>query len=65
MVEISKNVTTVYKKVENFFVRGYKSTEKSIVTAFVKLCDKSIETFFAKEGETIADAKIRLSNKKR
>ena len=44
-------VTDAYYSVENFFVEGYE-----------KVQDKFIEWFFAKDGETVDEAKDRLNN---
>ncbi len=43
-------VTDAYYSVEDFFVNGYE-----------KVQDKFIEWFFAKDGESVEDAKDRLN----
>ena len=49
MEKIAGGVTEGYKKIENGVVTGYKKVE----VAFVN-------TFIAKEGETVEDAKKRI-----
>ena len=48
--KIAEKVTEGYKKIENGVVRG-----------FGKVSDGFVKTFFAKEGETVEEAKKRLS----
>ena len=52
-----------YKKIENGVVTGYKKIENGTVEGFNKVTDKCVEVLFAKEGETVEDAKARLSGK--
>ena len=59
--KIANVVTKGYKKVEESVVKGYKAVEKGAVDGFNKVSDKCIEKIFAKEGESVEDAKIRLS----
>lgn len=61
---IAKKVTDGYKKIENGVVGGYKKIENGVVDGFGKVTDKCVEVFFAKDGETVADAKKRLSASK-
>ena len=49
---IAEGVTEGYKKIENGSVEG-----------FGKVVDKCVEVLFAKEGESVEDAKARLSGK--
>ena len=42
---------------------GYKKIEESVVEGFNKVSDKCIDVLFAKEGESVEDAKKRLSGK--
>ena len=62
--KIENGVVTGYKKIENGTVNGYKKIEKGAVDGFKAVCDKMIEIFFTKEGESVEDAKKRLSNSK-
>ena len=49
------------KKIEEGVVEGYKKIEKGAVDGFTKVTDKCVEKLFAKEGETVEEAKKRLS----
>lgn len=62
--KIASAVTEGYKKIEDGVVGGYKKIEDSIVEGFNKVSDKFVEKLFAREGETVEDAKKRLSGEK-
>lgn len=62
--KIETGVVEGYKKIEDGVVEGYKKIEKGAVDGFNKVNDKIIEKVFAKEGETVEDAKKRLSGEK-
>ena len=59
--KIAQTVTEGYKKIEDGVVSGYKKIEEGVVGGFGKVSDKFVETLFAKEGESVEDAKKRLS----
>lgn len=59
--KIAEGVVKGYKKIETGVVEGYKRIETSVVEGFEKLTDKCVEVLFAKEGESVEDAKARLS----
>lgn len=61
--KIAEAVVEGYKKIEDGVVGGYKKIEKGAVDGFNKVNDKIIEKVFTKEGETVEDAKKRLSGK--
>ena len=62
MVEkISETVTEGYQKLEDGVVGGYKKIETGVVGGFVKVSDKFVDVLFTKEGESVEDAKKRLS----
>lgn len=61
--KIAKTVTEGYKKIETGVVDGYKKIETGVVEGFTRISDKCVETLFAKEGESVEDAKKRLSGK--
>ena len=61
--KIAEGVVEGYKKFENGVVEGYKRIENGVVDGFNKVSDKCIETLFAKEGESVEDARKRLSGK--
>lgn len=62
--KIAEGVVKGYKKIEDGVVEGYKKIENGVVEGFGKVTDKCVEKLFAKEGETIEEAKKRLSGEK-
>jgi hypothetical protein len=62
--KIAEGVVKGYKKIEDGVVGGYKKIENGAVEGFGKVVDKCVEKLFAKEGESIEDAKKRLSGDK-
>ena len=63
--KIEKGVVDGYKKIENGVVDGYKKIENGVVDGFNKLTDKCVEVLFTKEGESVEEAKARLSGKRK
>ena len=63
MEKISNSVTQGYQKIEDGVVTGYKKIETGVVDGFGKVVDKCVEVLFAKEGESVEDAKKRLNHK--
>lgn len=61
--KIEQGVVSVYKKIEDGVVSGYKKVETGVVKGFGKVVDKCVEVLFAKEGESIEEAKKRLNHK--
>ncbi len=61
--KISQGVTEGYQKIEDGVVNGYKKIETGAVEGFGKVVDKCVEVLFAKEGESVEDAKARLQCK--
>jgi len=61
--KVGEAVVEGYKKIENGVVSGYKKIEEGVVEGFGKVSDKFIETLLTKEGESVEDAKKRLSCK--
>ena len=61
--KIEEAVVSGYKKIEDGVVTGYKKIETGAVEGFGKVVDKCVEVLFAKEGESVEDAKKRLSHK--
>ena len=61
--ETVQNKVSTYQKIENAVVGGYKKIETGAVEGFGKVVDKCVEVLFAKEGETVEQAKARLSGK--
>ena len=62
--KIAEKVVEGYKKIEEGVVGGHKKIEEGVVAGFEKVTDKCIDTLFAKEDETIEEAKKRLSGYK-
>ena len=56
MDSITEGVVAGYKKIEDTVVNG-------AVDGFGKVVDKCVEVLFAKEGESVEDAKKRLNPK--
>ena len=52
------------EKIAEKVVEGYKKIETGVVEGFEKVSDKCVEKLFAKEGESVEDAKKRLSGDK-
>ena len=63
MEKISNGVVEGYQKIEDGVVTGYKKIESGAVKGFGKVVDKCVEVMFAKDGESVEDAKARLSGK--
>lgn len=59
--KIAEAVVAGYKKIEDGVVGGYKKIEQGAVEGFGKVTDKCVEVLFAKEGESVEDAKKRLT----
>lgn len=62
--KIAETVVGGYKKIEDGVVGGYKKIEKGAVDGFTKVMDTCVEKLFAKEGETVEEAKKRLSSER-
>lgn len=62
--KIAETVVGGYKKIEDGVVGGYKKIEKGAVDGFTKVMDSCVEKLFAKEGETVEEAKKRLSGER-
>ena len=61
--QISEAVTAGYQKIENGVVCGYKKIENTFVDGFGAVSDKCVDVLFAKEGESVENAKKRLTEK--
>lgn len=61
--KIAEGVVKGYKKIETGVVDGYKKIENGVVGGFEKVTDKCVEVLFAREGESVEEAKARLSGK--
>jgi hypothetical protein len=63
MEKIASGVVEGYQKIEDGVVTGYKKIETGAVKGFGKVVDKCVEVMFAKDGESVEEAKARLSGK--
>ena len=61
--KIEDGVVGTYQKIEDGVVGSYKKVESGFVNAFEKVEDHFVEKFFRKSGETVEEAKERLSKK--
>jgi len=61
--KIAESVVKGYKAIEDGVVGGYKAIENGVVEGFTNLTHKCVEILFAQEGETVEEAKKRLSGK--
>ena len=61
--KIEDAVVGGYRKIEDTVVGSYKKIETGAVEGFGKVVDKCVEKLFARDGESVADAKARLSGK--
>lgn len=57
---IESCVTTGYYSIEHGVTGGCKRMTKYITDGFELVCDLFIETFFSRDGESIAETKHRL-----
>lgn len=53
-----------YEKIERGVVWGYEKIERGAVEGFEKLTDRCVQALFAKEGESVQQARARLKNQK-
>jgi len=63
--KIVEGIVKGFKKIEDGVVEGYKKIETGVVEGFGKVTDKCVESLFAKGGESVEDAKKRLSGDKK
>lgn len=59
--KIEDGVVGGYRKIEDTVVGGYKKIEDGVVECFGKMTDKLVELLFIREGESVDEAKERLS----
>lgn len=61
--KIAESAVCAYQKTESGAVRAYKAVEAAAVNGFNAVTDKCVEVLFAKSGESVAEAKMRLRGK--
>lgn len=59
--KIESGTVSGYKKIEDGVVGSYKRIEAGVVGSFNKISDKFVDTFLAREGEPLENAKARLA----
>ena len=57
---IERNVVAGYKKIEDSVVAAYNKVENSCVDGYKKVEDGCVSRLFARENETLEEAKARL-----
>lgn len=63
--KIAEGVVGGYKKIEEGVVSGYKKIEEGAVGGFNKIADKFVDNFLTREGESVEEARERLTNERR
>ena len=53
------------EKIAGGVVEGYKKIEDGVLTGYKKVEDAFVNTFIAKEGESVEDAKKRIEKDRR
>ena len=61
--KIAESVVKGYQKIEDGVVTGYKKIENGVVEDFEKVVDKCVKVLFARDGESVEDARKRLNHK--
>ena len=56
-------LVTANAKIAEGVVGGYKKIENGVVNGFNAISDKFVDHFLTKDGETVEEAKVRLSQK--
>lgn len=59
--KIAEEVIGGYKKIETGVVDGYKKIETGAVGGFNKIVDKFVDNYLTKEGESVEEARARLT----
>jgi len=60
--KIETGVVEGYKKMETGVVDGYKKVETGVVDGFNKLADSFVGKFLTREGESVEEARARISD---
>lgn len=59
--KIAETVTEGFRKIEDGVVGGYKKIEDGVVDGFNKMTDRIVDQFLTREGETVKEARKRMS----
>lgn len=62
---MADGVTEGYQKIESGVVNGYQKVERGAVEGFTKVEDAFVDHFFTRDGETVEQARQRLSQEAR
>lgn len=62
--KIEEVVVSSYKKIEDGVVGSYKKIEDGVVGGFGKITDKFVDSYLTQDGETVEEAKKRLTKDK-
>lgn len=52
------------KKIEEGVISGYKKIENGVIGTYKKIENKFVDKFLTHEGESVEEAKIRLTSEK-
>lgn len=61
--KISNNVISAYTAIRDGVVNGYFKVQNAAVGGYKNVEDACVKALFAKQGETVEEAKARLSGK--
>lgn len=64
MKQFAERVKAAYQKMEDGVVGGYHRVETGAVSGFERVTDRCVEVLFAREGESVAEARERLADMK-
>ena len=59
--KIEEGVVSGYKQIEEGVVTGYQKIESGVVGGFNKMTDKFVGKFLTRDGETVEEARARIS----
>lgn len=59
--KIAEGVTAGFQKMSDGVVGGYRKIENGVVGGYKKIEDAFVDRYLTKDGETVEDAKARLS----
>ena len=59
--KIMDGITEGYEKIEEGVVAGYQKIESGVVGGFNKMTDKFVGKFLTRDGETVEEARARIS----
>lgn len=63
--KIAEHVVGGYEKIEDTVVGGYKKIEDTAVGGFNKVADAFVRQYLTREGESVEDARLRLTEEEK